>query len=84
LTVGAVDDLVRRTAFALPVPIEADAERPELLWLAAGGAYLRAEFCTPTVLLCSPDHANAWAARQAARLWAGAACARETARLGTA
>jgi alkylmercury lyase len=84
-------------AIALRVPIEADNERPERLWLAAGGTDLRAEFSTPTVLLCSPDHADAWAARQdgrgrivdlgqASRLGAGAwaAYARETARLGAA
>jgi len=84
-------------AIALRVPIEADNERPERLWLAAGGTDLRAEFCTPTVLLCSPDHADVWATRQdgrgrivdlgqASRLGAGAwaAYARETARLGAA
>lgn len=31
--------------------------RTERLWLAPGGADLRAEFCEPTVLLCSADHA---------------------------
>ena len=84
-------------AIAIRVPIEADDQRPERLWLAAGGTDLRAEFSTPTVLLCSPDHANAWATRQdgrgrivdlgqASRLGAGAwaAYARETARLGAA
>ena len=34
---------------------------PERLWLAAGGDDLRADFCTPTVLLCSQAHADAWA-----------------------
>lgn len=34
---------------------------PERLWLAAGGDDLRADFCTPTVLLCSPAHADEWA-----------------------
>jgi len=84
-------------AIAIRVPIQADDERPERLWLAAGGTDLRAEFCTPTVLLCSSDHADAWATRQdgrgrivdlgqASRLGAGAwaAYARETARLGAA
>ena len=33
------------------------------LWLAAGGADMRADFCTPTVLLCSAAHAQAWAER---------------------
>lgn len=92
-----VDEIVRRTAFGLPVPIEADAERPERLWLAAGGADPRAEFCTPTVLLCSSDHAEAWATRpdgrgrildlgQAWRLGARAWAlyAREAGRLGVA
>lgn len=34
------------------------------LWLSAGGADMRADFCTPTVLLCSPAHAEAWAERR--------------------
>ncbi len=34
------------------------------LWLSAGGADLRADFCTPTVLLCSAEHAEEWSARQ--------------------
>ena len=34
---------------------------PERLWLAAGGDDLRADFCTATVLLCSPAHADEWA-----------------------
>lgn len=37
------------------------ASRPARLWLAAGGTDLRTDFCTPTVLLCSPAHAEAWA-----------------------
>jgi alkylmercury lyase len=40
---------------------------PALLWLAAGGADLRADFCTPTVLLCSEAHAHVWAERRAGR-----------------
>ncbi len=39
-------------------------DRPERLWLAAGGTDLRGDFCDPTVLLCSPDHAAIWAERQ--------------------
>ena len=34
------------------------------LWLSAGGADMRADFCTPTVLLCSDEHAQVWAERQ--------------------
>ena len=41
--------------------------RPAILWLAAGGADMRADFCAPTVLLCSEAHAYIWAARQAGR-----------------
>jgi alkylmercury lyase len=33
------------------------------LWLSAGGADMRADFCTPTVLLCSRAHARTWAER---------------------
>lgn len=40
------------------------ADRPERLWLASGGADLRGDFCDPTVLLCSPEHAAIWAERQ--------------------
>ena len=82
-------------AIAIRVPIEPDVERPERLWLAAGGTDLRAEFCAPTVLLCSPDHAEVWATRQdgrgriidlglASRLGAGAwaTYAQEAGRLG--
>ena len=39
-------------------------DRPERLWLAAGGADLRGDFCDPTVLLCSPEHVAIWAERQ--------------------
>jgi hypothetical protein len=70
-------------AIALRLPESAVAERPERLWLSAGGDDLRADFCAPTVLLCSPAHGETWAARQqgrgrlldlraAARLGAGA------------
>jgi hypothetical protein len=43
------------------------ADRPERLWLASGGSSLRGDFCDPTVLLCSPDHAAVWAERQQGR-----------------
>ena len=56
---------------------------------------MRDDFCAPTVLLCSAEHAQAWAERQAghgraldlrtaARLGAGAwaSPAREAARIG--
>lgn len=71
------------------------ADRPERLWLASGGTDLRGDFCDPTVLLCSPQHAAVWAERQgghgravdlaeAARLgaegWATCASAVEVAR----
>jgi hypothetical protein len=36
---------------------------PERLWLAAGRGHPRASFCTPTVLLCGPDHGAEWAQR---------------------
>jgi alkylmercury lyase len=84
-------------AIAVRLPAAAAEDRPERLWLAAGGTDLRADFCTPTVLLCSPEHADAWAERrgrrgrvldlrQAWRLGAGAwgTYAREAARLGMA
>ena len=60
------------------------------LWFSAGGADMRADFCTPTVLLCSEEHAAEWARRQpaggqaltlaeaadlGARTWASAAAA---------
>jgi hypothetical protein len=76
---------------------EPPAGRPERLWLADGGADLRADFCSPTVLLCSPEHADAWAERQGGRgravdvgegarigreAWAG--CAIAVARVGNA
>lgn len=43
------------------------ANRPERLWLAEGGTDLRVDFCTPTVLLCSPEHAAVWSERQRGR-----------------
>lgn len=71
------------------------ASRPARLWLSAGGTDLRADFCTPTVLLCSTAHAEAWAtehghqgavlglrasASRGAREWAE--CARTAVALG--
>jgi hypothetical protein len=52
---------------ALRLPEAAAAGRPERLWLSAGGDDLRADFCAPTVLLCSPEHAETWAQRQGGR-----------------
>ncbi|MEO8461939.1 MAG: organomercurial lyase [Chloroflexota bacterium] len=43
---------------------EAPANEPVRLWLSAGGADMRADFCTPTVMLCSLAHAEEWAGRQ--------------------
>jgi Alkylmercury lyase len=43
------------------------AGRPERLWLAAGGTNLRGDFCDPTVLLCSSEHATIWAEQQRGR-----------------
>jgi Alkylmercury lyase len=43
------------------------AERPERLWLASGGSSLRGDFCDPTVLLCSVQHAAEWAEDQQGR-----------------
>lgn len=40
---------------------------PARLWLSDGGADMRADFCTPTVLLCSESHARDWAGRQGGR-----------------
>lgn len=45
----------------------ADKGRPERLWLAERGEDLRTGFCAPTVLLCSPEHADEWADRNAHR-----------------
>lgn len=52
---------------ALPLPGGATAERPERLWLSAGGARMREDFCAPTVMLCSSEHAATWSERQAGR-----------------
>ena len=84
-------------AIALPLPGAATADRPERLWLAAGGPRMREDFCAPTVLLCSAEHAATWSERQAgrgriidlgiaSRLGAGAwsGYAREVERLGAA
>lgn len=60
------------------------------LWMSAGGVDLRADFCAPTVLLCSDAHAQSWgethngagevlsvteAAEVGARNWASCAAA---------
>lgn len=52
------------------ISVELRAGRPigepgPRLWLSAGGADMRTDFCTPTVLLCSDEHAREWAERQA-------------------
>jgi alkylmercury lyase len=52
-----------------PIEIDLRAGRPSghssaRLWLSAGGTDMRADFCTPTVLLCTPAHAWRWAERQ--------------------
>lgn len=46
---------------------EPPADGPERLWLADGGSDLRADFCAPTVLLCSAEHADVWAERRDGR-----------------
>jgi len=53
-----------KLAFAAGQP---ERNGPELLWLATGGSDLRSSFCTPTVLLCGPEHGAAWAQNQADR-----------------
>lgn len=58
------------------------AARPERLWLASGGMDLRGDFCDPTMLLCSPEHAAAWAERQGGK--GRAVDLAEAARLGAA
>ncbi len=45
----------------------APVANPARLWLSDGGADMRADFCTPTVLLCSESHAREWADRQGGR-----------------
>jgi alkylmercury lyase len=55
-----------------PIAVEVRAGQPGLdpslrLWLASSGADLRADFCDPTVLLCSPEHAADWAKQQGGR-----------------
>jgi len=53
-----------------PITVDLRAGRPRgeasaRLWLSAGAADMRADFCTPTVLLCSVEHVRVWAERQA-------------------
>lgn len=74
-----------------------DPDQSPRLWFSEGGADMRADFCTPTVLLCSEEHAAEWGRRQpaggraltladaadlGARNWASAAAA--ALRMGTA
>ena len=47
-----------------PTPGDRAAPGGVRLWLSDGGADMRADFCTPTVLLCSREHALEWADRQ--------------------
>ncbi|MGH2465043.1 MAG: organomercurial lyase [Candidatus Limnocylindrales bacterium] len=44
------------------------AARRERLFLAVGGADLRADFCAPTVVLCSEEDAVAWSNHSAGRI----------------
>jgi hypothetical protein len=46
---------------------EPPRDRAERLWLADGGSDLRADFCAPTVILCSAEHGEVWGARQGGR-----------------
>jgi alkylmercury lyase len=53
-----------------PMEIELREGRPKgrtsaRLWLSGGGVDMRADFCSPTVLLCSAAHAREWAERHA-------------------
>lgn len=82
----------------LTVPIHTGApEGGPMLWMSAGGEDLRADFWTPTVLLCSEDYGRDWGRRQAGngqlldlnaaaeagqQRWAG--CAQGARRLGQA
>jgi alkylmercury lyase len=55
-----------------PIAVDVRAGRPRSdpsvqLWLSGGGTDMRADFCDPTVLLCSQAHAAEWAARNAGR-----------------
>ena len=68
-------DAAIRTACAVcdkEIALVTEAGQPpaggtERLWLASGGTDLRGDFCDPTVLLCSPEHAAVWAERQGGR-----------------
>jgi hypothetical protein len=66
----AADATIRTACAVCGVTIELAAirgrlptGRSERLWLAEGGRDLRSDFCTPTVLLCSPAHAAVWSDR---------------------
>ena len=93
---GAIETACGQCGAPIRLPVHGGApERggPEQLWLAEGeGDDLRGSFCTPTVLLCGPQHGVAWAeahggrgqlldltaaARRGASDWAGCASAVE-------
>ena len=58
---------VRRDGAEHPLDEIGRPRAAERLWLASGGTDLRADFCDPTVLLCSSGHAAVWAERQGGR-----------------
>lgn len=59
-TACAVCSSLVRVVLRAGEPVVADEAR---LWMSAGGPDMRADFCTPTVLLCSEAHAQSWAER---------------------
>ncbi len=61
------DITIELVAGLAPVPGRVPAADAARLWLSAGGADMRADFCTPTVLLCSQEHASVWSERQQGR-----------------
>ena len=66
---GRVETLCGVCGRTISVDVRAGQPAPHpapRLWLAAGGADMRADFCTPTVLLCSEEHAAEWGRRQPA------------------
>ena len=66
-TDATVNTVCAVCASPITLPIEEGhppGGRPERLWLAEGGASLRADFCRPTVLLCSAAHGLEWGSRQ--------------------
>ena len=63
-TVGLIETTCAVCERTIRIPIRRGLpppDRPERLWLADGGADLRTDFCTPTVLLCSAAHGVTWA-----------------------